>query len=379
MSVTNRTPVRFSLLTALIWLAVAAGIIFLLWQVITRISANNLPVSTATPNLTQVYQTIAAMLTAQPTSPSITISQTDTPSPTARLTQTLSTPLSTPHLTSPPGEAIQTPSSAVLCNQAAAGNPIDITIPDDSLIPPGQSYIKTWKLVNIGTCTWTTLYSASFFYGDRMGAPESVPLQATVLPAESVEISVEMIAPQAPGTYQGNWKLSSPNGGLFGIGPNGDAPFWVRIIVAENQAGTATATGEVTATTNPTDLATPTATPLGQVSGELSPVLGDTINLDSLTLNSDDEDLIYQVDADQYHWLTPHDETMIGVYGNQEPSLTDCRSAGMSSAPIAVESLSIGTYLCYTTDEKRFGRALLEEVDPDNFTLTLDLLTWSLP
>jgi len=379
MKVTNRTPVRFSLLTALIWLVVAAGIIFLLWQVITRISPSNLPVSTSTPNLTQVYQTIAAMLTAQPTSPATTTAQTDTPSPAARLTQTPSTALPTPHLTSPPGEAIQTTPPAALCNQAAAGNPIDITIPDNSLIPPGQSYIKTWKLVNIGTCTWTTLYSASFFYGDRMGAPESVPLQATVLPDENVEISVEMIAPQAAGTYQGNWKLSSPNGGLFGIGPYGDSPFWVRIIVAENKTGTATATGEVTATTNPTNLATPTATPLGQVSGELSPVPGDTIDLDNLTLNKGDEDLIYQVDTDQYHWLTPHDETMIGVYGSQEPSLADCQSAGMSSAPIAVESLSTGTYLCYTTDEERYGMALLEEVDPDNFALTLDLLTWALP
>ncbi len=117
-------------------------------------------------------------------------------------------------MTSTPGEAIQAVTLAALCNQAAAGNPIDITIPDDSLIPPGQSFIKTWKLVNIGTCTWTTLYSASFFYGDRMGAPESVPLQANVLPAQSVEISVEMVAPQDPGTYQGNWKLSNPNGGL---------------------------------------------------------------------------------------------------------------------------------------------------------------------
>ena len=379
MTVTNRTPVRFSLLTAVIWLVVAAVIIFLLWQVITHISSGNLPVSTSTPNLTQVYQTIAAMLTAQPASPATTTALADTPSPTTRLTQAPSILLTTPHLTSPPAELIKTTTPAALCNQAAAGNPIDITIPDDSLIQPGQSYIKTWKLLNIGTCTWTTYYSASFFYGDRMGAPETVPLQGTVLPAESVEISVEMIAPQAPGTYQGNWKLSSPNGGLFGIGPNGDAPFWVRIIVAENRGGTATPTGEVTATANPTNLATPTATPLGQVSGKLSPIPGDAIDLDSLTLNHANEDLIYQVDTDHYHWLTPQGQTMIGVYGNQEPTLANCQSAGMSSAPVAVESLSIGTYLCYTTDEGRYGRALLEKVDPNNFSLSLDLLTWALP
>ena len=379
MAVTNRTPVRFSLLTVVVWLAVAAGVIFLLWQVITRISASNLPVITTTPNLTQVYQTIAAVLTAQPSNPATTPAQTDTPSTTARLTQTPSTPLQSPHVTSSPGETTQTATPGALCNQAGAGNPIDITIPDNSLIPPGQSFIKTWKLVNIGTCTWTTLYSASFFYGDRMGAPDSVPLQAFVLPAQSVEVSVEMIAPQVPGSYQGNWKLRNSNGGLFGIGPSGDSPFWVRIIVAENQAVTATATGEISATSSPTDLVTPTATPLGQVSGELSPAPGDTIDLDRLTLNSDDEDLIYQVDAAHFHWLTPHEQAMIGVYGNQEPSLADCRSASMSSAPFAVESLSIGTYLCYTTDEERLGRVLLKAVDPDDFTLTLDLLTWALP
>jgi hypothetical protein len=376
MSVTKGAPVRFSLLTVMVWLLVAAGVICLLWQVITRISASNLPVSTATPNLTQVYQTIAAVLTAQPTGPATTTIQTDTPSPTTPLTQTPSTPLPSPHATSTPGERIQTATPAAICDQAAAGNPIDITIPDDTLVSPGQNFIKTWKLLNAGTCTWTRLYTASFFYGDRMGAPESVPLQATVLPAQSVEISVEMVAPQAAGSYQGNWKLSNPSSVLFGIGPNGDSPFWVRIIVAENQA---TATTEVTATSLPTDLVTPTSTPEGQVSGELSPVPGDSIDLDTLTLNSDDEDLVYQVDANQYHWLAPQEEVRIGVYGNLEPTLADCQPAGMSSAPIAVESLSVGTYLCYVTDEGRLGRALLEAVDPDNFTLTLDLLTWALP
>jgi hypothetical protein len=267
----------------------------------------------------------------------------------------------------------------VLCDQAAAGNPVDITIPDDSQIPPGQGFIKTWKLVNIGTCSWTTSYSASFFYGDQMEAPVSVPLQETVLPAQSIEISVEMVAPQTPGTYQGNWKLTNPNGALFGIGPNGDSPFWVRIIVAENETGTATATEGITLTPSPTNLVTATATPPVQASGELTPVLGDFIDLDTLTLNSGDEDLAYQVEANQYHWLAPQTVAMIGVFGSLEPTLADCQSAGMGSAPIAVESLSIGTYLCYTTNHGRLGRGLLVTVDPDDFTLTLDLLTWALP
>ena len=51
----------------------------------------------------------------------------------------------------------------------------------------------------------------------------------------------------------------------------------------------------------------------------------------------------------------------------------------MSSAPIAVESLPVGTYLCYTTNQGRIGRALLVALNPDDFTLTLNLLTWALP
>jgi hypothetical protein len=381
MAITNHTPLRFSLLTVIVWIGVAAGIIFLLWQVITRISGNNLPVSTATPNLTQAYQTIATRLTTQHTSTATSPTQTHTTSPTARLTQMPSTPLPSPMTTIAPEGITQTSIPEVYCDQAAAGNPIDISIADDTLISPGQSFIKTWKLVNIGSCTWTTLYSASFFYGDRMGAPESVPLPGTVLPAQSVDISIEMVAPQAEGSYQGNWKLSNPSGVLFGIGPNGDSPFWVRIIVPENPSATATATQAITATSLPTDMPTltATATPPVQASGELSPIPEDAIDLDTLTLNSGGEDLEYQVDANQYHWLAPQAGAMIGVYSYLEPSLSDCQSAGMSSAPIAVESLSVGTYLCYVTQEGRFGRALLEAVNPDNFTLTLDMLTWALP
>jgi len=381
MSITNRTPLRFSLLTVIVWLGVAAGVIFLLWQVITRISGNNLPVSAATPNLTQVYQTSTARQTTQQTSTATNPTQTHPSSPTAKLTKMPSTPLPSPLTTVTPGGVTQTSIPEVYCDQAAAGNPIDITISDGTLILPGQSLIKTWKLVNIGSCTWTTLYSASFFYGDRMGAPETVPLQGTVLPAQSVEISIEMAAPQAAGTYQGNWKLSNPSGVLFGIGPNGDSPFWVRIVVPENPSATATATQVVTATPLPTDVPTitTTATPPVQASGKLSPVPGNAIDLDALTLNSGGEDLEYQVDANQYHWLAPQAGAMLGVYSYLEPSPPDCQSAGMSTAPIAVESLSVGTYLCYATQEGRFGRALLEAVNPDDFTLTLDMLTWALP
>ncbi len=371
--------VRFSLLTALVWLLVAAGIIFLLWQVINRISASDLPLSTSTANLTQVYQTISAVLTAQPSTTVTNPPPLDTSLPTAAVTPSPSTPLVTPQYTVSPSPPVTTSTPQVLCNQAAAGNPIDVTIPDDSLISPGQNFIKTWKLVNAGTCTWTTAYSASFFYGDDMDAPPSMSLPEEVLPSHSVEISIEMVAPEDPGTYQGNWKLADPGGTLFGIGPNGDSPFWVRIIVKESQTATPTPTSGPSPTSTPTSEVTSTSTPEGQLSGELIPVPGDAIDLDTLTLNSGGEDLVYRVEIDQYHWLTPTTDTTLGIYGSQAPQLADCQQTNMSSAPIAVESLPTGTYLCYHTGEGRFGRMMLAAVDPATFALTLDLLAWALP
>jgi hypothetical protein len=374
----KKTPIRFSVITALVWLLVAGGIIFLLWQVITRISASDAAASTPTPNQTQVSQTIAALVKGQFTATPTTASQAVTPSPTNRPTQPPSTLQPTPKNTRTIIAATQTSTLVVLCDQAGAGNPIDVTIPDDTVITAGQSFVKTWKLVNTGTCTWTTSYSATFFYGDRMSAPETVAVKANVLPSQNIEISVEMVAPQEPGSYQGNWKLANPGGELFGIGPNGNLPFWVRIVVAPTQ-NTPTSTATLSVTAIPSETPTATVTPPGQVGAELSVVLGDSIDLDTLTINGGDEDLTYQADENGYHWLAPKSGALISVYGNTEPALASCQSAVMSSAPIAVESLPAGTFLCYTTNQGRVGRMLLKALNPVDLTLTLDLLTWSLP
>ena len=379
MSAEKRAPIRFGLLTALVWLAVAAGSIFILWQVITRISANDVPAGTSTPDQTQVYQTIAAIVNANITlSPTVVATQTASPLATVFSPQISTTPIPSPKITPSIGPVTQTSTPMSLCDQAGAGNPIDITIPDDTVVAAGQSFIKTWKLVNVGTCTWTTAYAATFFYGDRMGAPEAVPLKGYISPSQTVEISVEMVAPQSSGTYQGNWKLANPAGELFGIGPNGNNSFWVRIVVAQNQT-ILTSTPTQSVTSNPSLTPTATSTPPGQVSGDLSPIPGDRIDLDTLTLNSGDEDLMYAADENGYHLLSPQGGALLGVFGNTEPSLASCQSAAMSTAPIAVESLPVGTHLCYTTNHGRFGRALFAALDPNNFALSLNLLTWAQP
>lgn len=217
-------------------------------------------------NATQAYQTVIArvtemfLLTGTPIVESVTPGSTSTGMPTA--TPSTSLPTSTPSPTQQPS------ATTIPCDKAAPGDPIDVTIPDDSEIGTGQTFTKVWRLVNVGTCTWTTDYDVVFVSGDQMDAPNVVPMPRTVAPGQSVDISVSMTAPSDPDTYQGNWRLRNAGGVLFSIGPNGQAPFWVRIEVipitnTPSVTPTGSATPTPTSTTGVTDTpsATPTETP----------------------------------------------------------------------------------------------------------------------
>ncbi len=106
----------------------------------------------------------------------------------------------------------------------------DITIPDDTEIAAGSTFVKTWQIKNNGSCTWTSGYAVVFYNGDAMSGPATRPItDGTVSPGSTVDISVTLIAPTTPGTYKGNWRLRNASGATFGIGSNADQSFWVQI------------------------------------------------------------------------------------------------------------------------------------------------------
>jgi hypothetical protein len=115
------------------------------------------------------------------------------------------------------------PVAAVACDQMQFI--ADVTIPDGTSLTPGATYLKTWRVENEGTCTWSTSYSAVFTGGDQMGAPAVINMPASVAPGATVDISVNITAPSANGHYRGNWKLRNASGSLFG------PLFWVDINV----------------------------------------------------------------------------------------------------------------------------------------------------
>jgi hypothetical protein len=128
----------------------------------------------------------------------------------------------------------QTPSKALAdshCDWAQYVS--DVSVPDGASFSSGAAFTKTWRLLNIGTCTWTTSYKLIFDSGDQMGAPAAVNLPVEVPPGQMVDISVNMTAPLASGHYVGQWKLSNEAGIPFGIGSSANGAFWVDINVVE--------------------------------------------------------------------------------------------------------------------------------------------------
>jgi hypothetical protein len=332
----------------------------------------NLPRSEATPtelNVTQAYETIQAKLTlaVQPTTPTPT---SELSSPTPPATPPTVTPTRLPTATAP------TATSRITCDLAAPGNPIDVTIPDDTGLQPSQSFTKVWRLQNSGTCTWSKAYAVAFFSGDQMGAPASVNLAGDVAPGQSVDIAVDMVAPNKAGKYQGNWKMRNASNVLFGIGPGGSAPFWVRIVVALTSTPTSTPRTPTPTATSPAPTATATATQPVYIMGTASLNVSATLDLDADQINTPGADVAYAEDGNGKHQLNPQSSALLGVYGGGQPGQANCQASAIGTAPVVVEDTPTGTYLCYRTDQGRYGRLRLSNFDAENFTVTLEFLTW---
>jgi predicted small secreted protein len=173
------------------------------------------------------YETMVAQLTqVVPTSTAggSVVIVTNTPQP-------MNTPIATftpavPSFTPVPPTKTPVP---IPCNAAAFVD--DVTVKDWSTIYAGESFVKTWKVKNVGTCSWTKEYKIFFFGGNQMSAPSAVAFPEVVDPGESVNLSVTMVAPSSKGEYSGSWMLKAANGTVFGVGSAYNVPLSVNIKV----------------------------------------------------------------------------------------------------------------------------------------------------
>ncbi|HEX7542303.1 MAG TPA: NBR1-Ig-like domain-containing protein [Anaerolineales bacterium] len=178
---------------------------------------------------TQAAQTVAAELTrvallASPTS-SVPIEPTSTVTPF---------PTNTPL---PTNTALNTPTKTPIPCNLATWDPatIDQSVPDNTKMAPNQVFSKTWRIRNVGTCSWNSSYLLIFDHGDGLGVTAGYTQQLTtgiVNPSQEVDLIVNNLkAPAVPGTYTSYWRIRDPGGVAFGITPSGGT-FMVKIVVA---------------------------------------------------------------------------------------------------------------------------------------------------
>jgi len=147
-------------------------------------------------------------------------------SPTATLSFPTASPIVVNTFTSVPPVS---PAPVSRCDAAAFVS--DVTYPDGSNISLGSTFTKIWRLKNTGTCTWSTSYAFVYVGGERFGAPAAVSIPTNVGPGQTVDLAVNLTAPNQSGHYRGDWKLRNSSNVLFGIGTEAAANFFVDINV----------------------------------------------------------------------------------------------------------------------------------------------------
>jgi Ig-like domain from next to BRCA1 gene len=130
----------------------------------------------------------------------------------------------------------------------------DVTIPDNTAMKPGETFTKTWRVKNSGTCAWDVGFKFAFTSGDAMnGATYSL---AQAVPANTeTNLSVTMTAPNKAGSIKSSWRMSTAAGQFFG-----DEIYVLIAVGGAAAAGTATNTSNAPAAATNT-VAPPTSTP----------------------------------------------------------------------------------------------------------------------
>ena len=264
-------------------------------------------------------------------------------------------------------EESTTEASEGICDLAGPGRPLDLSIPDGTIFSPGQYFTKTWRLVNLGSCIWTDNYSLVWFSGSELGTTQSVNLDTQVYPGDSIDISVDLIAPSYPGIHQSNWKLKNEDGALFGIGPNGDYPIWIRVVVFDN--GTQTA-----------EMMTETKEILQVVtSSDQKLFLDEALDLDSKELSSNLEgDLAFGTNIDGQPELHPINGASFATFGFEEPGLEQCLAMQLDKISYPVTEV-VNQYICYQTNLGLPGYVRTTLLDLNEGYVVLNYLNWQVP
>lgn len=138
----------------------------------------------------------------------------------------VSMPLPTPVPTPGPGEPTPTPVATATPAPCVDGMKFveDINLDDNNMqtpptMPAGQPFKKGWRIQNTGTCTWDANYKLTYDGGNTSASSmggQPTPINGTVPPGAQYDMWVDLVAPVAPGVYQGFWVLRNGQDQKFG-------------------------------------------------------------------------------------------------------------------------------------------------------------------
>ncbi|HLE91263.1 MAG TPA: NBR1-Ig-like domain-containing protein [Anaerolineales bacterium] len=138
--------------------------------------------------------------------------------PTVSLPTETSAPLQTATATSQPLAQVTNASgtTVALCDLLSIEPAtVDVNIPDNTVMTPGQDFIKTWKVKNNGSCPWGAGYKLVYAGYTNPMSGQFQPLTEVVQPGQEVEVSVQFQAPDEAGEYLSAWQMSNPAGVTF--------------------------------------------------------------------------------------------------------------------------------------------------------------------
>ena len=171
---------------------------------------------------TAAAQTVVAELTQN------SMANTATPEATFAVAESLSTATTVPTseiafetITPEPTETLvpsPTLTLKALPTDPACDNALwlaDVSVQDGTEMSPGQSFEKTWRIKNAGTCTWEEGYHLIFSYGEKMDG-QAYPLTAIISPEGTAEVTVLFKAPLETGEYSSTWRMANATANNFG-------------------------------------------------------------------------------------------------------------------------------------------------------------------
>jgi|GEM_PF-2942158 len=140
-------------------------------------------------------------LAPEPTATPLAPTATPLPSVTPEVA-----PSETPEPATPEPEAETEPTATLMTGVLDSRYVRDLSIPDGTVMTPGQAFIKSWEIENSGEVPWPQGTELRRVEGPAMGPIESVTLNERAV-GERAEVSVDLEAPADPGTHRSYWQL----------------------------------------------------------------------------------------------------------------------------------------------------------------------------